>query len=117
MLTTNNATFETIVQEAIDAETKRLTELLNTPEILNFSKAVELEAAHQRERWPAGHDEQKTRADWLWLIAYLTTKAANTVEPDWPKRLHRIVTIAAAACNWHAQELKQAPRVNGEPPR
>ena len=85
------------------AENRRLDALLNTPELHDFSKAVILEAAHQRERWKDGHDEMKSPSDWLWLIAYLTTKATQAErygDPD--KYLHHIITCAAACSNWHA---------------
>jgi hypothetical protein len=86
-------------------ELARLQKLLNTPEILDFSKAVVLEAAHQRERWGAKKDEGKTDADWFWLIGYLAGKALHGPENTPEKQLHRIITIAAASCNWHAQVL------------
>lgn len=85
----------------------RLDDLLNTPELHDFSEAVVLEAAHQRERWPAGHDADKTDADWYWLVGYLAAKALfnplNHGENAIDKRLHRIITVAAVAANWHAR--------------
>jgi hypothetical protein len=107
--------------DAVDAacllrELDRVTALLNSPEILNFAQAVQLEAAHQRERWGTEHDGGKTDADWFWLIGYLAGKALHNPAPEgvrpthaymFEKRLHRIVTVAAAACNWHAAVLGQ----------
>lgn len=109
------------LREYADAHTEitRLSTLVNTPELHDFAKAVVLEAAHQRERWD---DTQKTDADWFWLIGYLAGKALHTpiakdvddgascVPPDViaEKRLHRIITIAAAASNWHAHVLARA---------
>lgn len=90
---------------AKDAEIERLTALLNTPETRDFTDAVIIEAAHQRERWGNDHDAGKTDADWFWLIGYLAGKALhnppNGMEPT-EARLHRIITVAAAAANWHA---------------
>lgn len=83
-------------------EIRRLHRLINSPEIQDFTKAVVLEAAHQRERWPDGHDANKSHEDWFWLIGYLAGKALGPDQPT-EKRLHRIITIAAAAANWHAQ--------------
>lgn len=101
----------------LKADNARLDALLNTPELLDFSKAVVLEAAHQLERWDPNHDASKTDADWFWLIGYLAGKALHTpIGKDWAgiepkeileKRLHRIVTIAAAAANWHAHTLRE----------
>ena len=89
------------------AENVRLLELLNTPEIRDFAKAVTLEAGHQRERWGAAHDAGKTDADWFWLIGYLGSKALLNPGGDREKQLHRIVTVGAAAANWHAQVLAE----------
>lgn len=83
---------------ALEAESK-----LNAPELHNFRDAVVLEAAHQRERWGNEHDAGKTDEDWLWLVAYLSTKAAQANRyGDREKRLHHIITCGAACANWHA---------------
>lgn len=84
---------------------RQLESLINAPEIVDFQKAVVLEAAHQRERWSSDHDAGKTDADWFWLIGYLAGKALHNPKGDKKKQLHRIVTIAAAAANWHAAKL------------
>jgi hypothetical protein len=90
------------------AEAIRLQSLINTPEIIDFAKAVHLEAVHQRERWGSRHDIGKTDANWFWLIGYLAGKALHnpdtsglSEEEKLEKRLHRVITIAAAAANWH----------------
>lgn len=81
---------------------------LGTAEVEDFVKAVEKEAAYQREHWGAEHDAGKTEADWFWLIGYLGGKALhNPMAPGETRterdlKLHRIITVAAAACNWHA---------------
>lgn len=106
----------------------RLNELLQVPEILDFVKAVQLEAAHQRKRWGADHDAGKSDADWFWLIGYLAGKALHNPCPkgqvSWvredqlEKQLHRIITVAAAAANWHAAKLgKTNMRPGIEPPQ
>lgn len=106
---------------AAAAELERLDALLNTPHTAEFLEAVKLEALHQRERWGSEHDAGKTDADWFWLLGYLAGKAlhagknveiaeqwssvderAANVEPSAEKRLHHIVTAAAALLNWHA---------------
>jgi hypothetical protein len=81
-------------------ELKRLDALINSPHTVDFLKAVELEALHQRERWGAEHDAGKTDADWFWLIGYLAGKALHKPE----KQLHHIITTAAACLNWHAMK-------------
>lgn len=80
---------------------------INTPEIEDFLTAVAIEAAHQRERWKET-DPIKSEADWYWLIGWLGGKAV--MDPKDPgdtrtpreRKLHRIITVAAAAYNWHS---------------
>lgn len=82
-------------------EVARLQALINTPHTADFMQAVQLEAVHQRERWGVEHDAGKEDSDWFWLIGYLAGKA---IRPDATpeKRLHHIITTAAACLNWHA---------------
>jgi len=102
--------------ETLLAEHSRLDTLLNTPELNNFRDAVVREAAHQREKWPKGHDAQKSAEDWMWLIAYVSVKATQANRyGDHDKYLHHIITTAACCANWHAsvnneQENKQDSR-------
>lgn len=93
------------------AEVERLDNLINTPHTADFLEAVRLEAGHQADRWGSAHDAGKSDIDWLWLLAYLSGKAVHagnrfetfreTADAD--KRLHHVVTTAAACLNWHAQ--------------
>lgn len=81
---------------------------INTPEVLDFLEAVKIEAAHQRERW-SDTDPHKTDADFYWLIGWLGGKAVtdphdgNDSRTADERRLHRIITVAAAAYNWHSR--------------
>lgn len=78
------------------------SEIINTPETADFMAGVPLEAAHQRERWGASHDEGKTAWDWFWLIGYLSQKAAAAaVGGDNEKAMHHTISTAAALANWH----------------
>lgn len=89
--------------EAALLENNRLKELLNTPELENFSKGVVLEAAHQRERWGSEHDADKQPADWFWLLGYLGGKALKAhTDGNTEKALHHCISSAAALANWHA---------------
>lgn len=74
---------------------------INTPEIHDFIVAIQREALHQRERWASDHDAGKTDADWFWLIGHLAGKALHKAD----KKLHHIITTAAACLNWHAHAL------------
>lgn len=90
----------------LQEEVKRLTALLNTPETLDFIKGLQLETAHQRERWATSHDAGKAPADWFWLIGYLAQKAMMShLAGDTGKALHHTITTAAALANWHAAIL------------
>lgn len=72
------------------AELARNEDLLNTPELHDFSKAVVLEAAHQRQRWGAEHDAGKMPADWFWLVGYLAGKALHASSSEGLQRFrHR----------------------------
>lgn len=79
-------------------ELARLRTILSTPGTEDFMRDVELEAAHQRNRWGAAHDAGKEPADWFWLIGYLAGKALHDVHG---KRAHHIIATAAALLNWH----------------
>lgn len=106
-------------------ELRRLRELINTPQIMEFLEAVQIEAVHQRERWGVEHDAGKRDADWFWLIGYLAGKALHagdkspdavntSVSPPRPivtKQLHHIITTAAACLNWHAHKIGDDSRM------
>ncbi len=79
------------------AEVARFRALINSPQTENFLEAVRTEATHQVERWPSDHDAGKTDQDWFWLLGYLAGKA---IRGD-AKKLHHIITTAAACLNWH----------------
>lgn len=92
--------------ETAEARIRELEGLLNTPEIMDFEKAVQLEAAHQRERWGSSHDVGKSNEDWFWLLGYLGGKALQSAKTgDIEKMLHHIITTAAACANWHSAKL------------
>jgi len=92
---------EAVPQDVLrDAERYRA---INTPEISDFLASVHNEALHQRERWGSDHDEGKTDADWFWLLGYLGGKAMHAATDE--KRLHHIITTAAACLNWHAARV------------
>ncbi len=94
-----------------------LNEQIDSPHVLNFLEAVKLEAAHQRKRWPAPHDDMKADEDWLFLIGYLGGKAVqagktaaqcinvDVTEGHIEKRLHHIITVAAVCLNWHRHHV------------
>jgi len=109
-----------VAHENIEREIRSLTEkaakydALNTPEIKDFLAAVENEALHQRDIHSHKGDAGKTDAEWFWLLGYLGGKAvhAGTVagsfelpQGDQAKRLHHIITTAAACLNWHAARV------------
>jgi hypothetical protein len=100
-------------EERLKARVRELEALLNMPETVDFIEGVRREAAHQRERWGSEHDDGKTDADWFWLVGYLVGKALHKPE----KRLHHLITAAAALLNWHLYTLgKTNMRPGIEPP-
>lgn len=116
---------------AARAERDRLLLLLNTPELVDFDKAVPIEAAHQTERHGVEHDAGKEPTDWFWLLSHLAGRAFThraeaerlsielavnptpeqtaflqpLIEYHHGKALHHSITTAAALRNWHAQTL------------
>lgn len=119
--------FDRLTTEA--AEGRRLSALINTPELLDFQKAVLLEAVHQQDRWGSDHDGGKTPEDWFWLISYLSGRALahhkeaerlstlvsevykendlarlaieGQIDFHREKAVHHCITTAAACANWH----------------
>jgi hypothetical protein len=76
--------------------------LLNAPIIDDFLEGVRFEAAHQQQRWGVDHDGGKSPEEWLWLVAYLCTKATQAARyGDAEKHRHHVITAGAALLNWH----------------
>lgn len=79
-----------------------LERVRDSPETADFIRGIQIEVAHQRERWKAT-DPVKTAADWFWLVGYLAGKALHSaMHGDSKKALHHTVTAAAALANWHS---------------
>jgi hypothetical protein len=108
--------------DVLTAEIERLRRQLNTPELVDFTAGVVLEAQHQRERWGSDHDAGKTPADWHWLVAHLAGRALyhahelehlqrlknpsqQLIDRHRQKAVHHCITAAAAIANWHAHML------------
>lgn len=90
------------IGQAILAEREAMNAKINSPETENWMAGVPLEAAHQIERWGAGHDLGKTAWDWFWLVGYLAQKAASAqLSGDVQKAKHHTISTAAALLNWH----------------
>lgn len=106
---------ERMSREKLIDEVVRLDSLINNPQVTDFLEAVRTEAAHQRERWGEDHDSSKRREDWFWLVGYLSGKSIRPYQTK-EKRLHRIITIAAAAYNWYRNEKARKPDHNSVPP-
>lgn len=88
---------------ALERRLRELERERDSPEIRDFICAIQREAEHQRARWGSEHDAGKAPEDWLWLVAYLATKATQAHRyNDHDKYLHHIITCAAVCLNWHA---------------
>jgi hypothetical protein len=113
--------------QAAKAERDRLHALINTPELVDFAKAVHLEAVHQEDRWGTPDREGKQPYDWHWLVAHLCGRAlehhkeaerlaargsddpngfiAESIAHHREKAVHHTITAAAALSHWHAAVL------------
>ncbi len=95
----------------LKARVAELEALINRPNIDEFIAALKAEAAHQKERRGADHDEGKKPDDWLWTLAFLACKATSAHRHgDREKYLHHIVTAGALCSNWfdHAKRNEAA---------
>ncbi len=87
---------------ALCGEVRRLTAIINTPEINSFLLAVQIEQAHQRVKWGEGHDGQKGAGEWALLMNKLQGKLAQAHwDGDRKKYLHHLVTLAAVCFHCH----------------
>jgi hypothetical protein len=96
------------------AEVDRLRAIMDRPDPHEFLVATEIEARYQLDRWgdEAGQPTAfggTADSDFYRLIQHLASKAMlTTPDEGLEKRLHRITTVAAAACNWHRRESAAA---------
>lgn len=98
-------------RDGLRGEVERLRAIMDRPDPRDFLAATEIEARFQLDKWG---DERgrptafggSSDADFERLIHHLCTKALYTTPDEGvEKKLHRITTVAAAACNWHMTEL------------
>ncbi len=95
------------------AELEAMAARVNAPEVNDFLEGARLEAEHQRQRWGTDGDTGKSPEDWLWLVAFLATKATQAARyNDRDKYLHHIVTSAAVLLNWHRHATGEDTRFN-----
>lgn len=91
---------ELLLEQALQAHD--LHALINNPHTAEFLPAVQLEAAHQRDRWGEAHDRGKSAENWFWLVGYLAGKCLRAViTGDREKALHHTISSAAALANWY----------------
>lgn len=83
---------------------KELEGLINHPELEDWLKGVQLEAAHQVERWGKEHDAKKYPHDFVLVFDYLKGKLAQSIwNRDEEKFKHHLITLAAVCFNAHKQ--------------
>jgi hypothetical protein len=120
-----------LVHDAIAA--RQLLRLIDTPELVDFPRAVHMEAVHQVQRWGTEDRANKTPAEYYWLLSHLATRAlehhkvaerlqravdrfgpgAGTVATvlneevahHREKAAHHTITAAAVLSHWHAKML------------
>lgn len=110
---------------------RELLRLIDTPELVDFPKAVHLEAVHQVQRWGSADRDMKTPYQWHWLLAHLAGRALEhhkeaerllevrdlyedqrstelfeffdeQVAHHRQKAVHHTITAAAVLSHWHA---------------
>lgn len=82
----------------------KLDKMINSPEIVDFSKGVVYEAAHQLGKWGSEDFDTYTHADWFWVVGYLSAKALENFKSGNPvKGQHHLITSAAVLAHWHAR--------------
>lgn len=120
----DNAEHARLVEAA--AERDKLLAILNTPELIDFPKAVMLEAQHQEHRWGTSDREGKDPQAWFWLVGHLSGRALEhhkeaerltaslassnlgsdvvqaSIAHHREKAVHHCITAAAALAHWHA---------------
>ena len=96
-------------ERRLRAEVDRLTALINTALIDDFTAAVKREAAHSVERWWVFLDARKAPEDWFWTLGRLVGKTLRAhLDGDRDKALHHTVSSAAVLLHWHRRILEDA---------
>ena len=94
----------------LEAEVERLRDILNTPSLDGYARSVELEAAHQLERWGEEHDRGKEPQDWYWLVGHLAGKALRaSIDGDRDKARHHTISTGAVLLHWHRYLTEEGP--------
>lgn len=90
-----------------------LEKLINNPEIEDFLKGVQLEAAHQTERWGIVAEENKMPHHYAVVMDKLKGKMAVAIfDGDIEKYKHHLITMAAICFNVHRQIDKEGTLVH-----
>lgn len=99
-------------EEEPQEELQRLRDLINHPEIEDFLKGVQLEAAHQTERW-GPEDEQKPPHHFVMVVTKIAGKMCMDVwDKDVDKFKHHCIALAAEMFNVHRQIKKEGTEIN-----
>lgn len=118
-----------------DARAARaLLDLINTPELVDFPRAVQMEAVHQVQRWGTDDRRGKGPHEWFWLLSHLATRALEhhkeserllvarsleehpcavnvldeQIDHHTDKAIHHCITAGAVLSHWHASVLGKA---------
>ena len=86
--------FASMTHDQLLAEAHRLDALINTAELVDFPKAVHLEAVHQEVRWGTTDREGKTPYDWHWLV-FARCNAPGAVAVHHAQQRHGFVDVLA----------------------
>lgn len=92
---------------------KYLEALINSPEIDDFLKGLQLEAAHQTERWSVEAEEKKMPHHYACVMDKLKGKMAMAIfDGNIEKYKHHLVTLAAVCFNVHRQIDKEGTAIH-----
>lgn len=90
-----------------------LEALINSPEIDDFLKGAQLEAAHQTERWGIEAEENKMPHHYACVMDKLKGKMAVAIfDGNIEKYKHHLVTLAAVCFNVHRQIDKEGTMIH-----
>lgn len=90
-----------------------IEKLVNSPEINDFLKGVQLEAVHQVQRWGIENEEASPPHHFILVFAKLLGKMSTDVfDRDVEKFKHHCIAVAAEMHNIHRQIDKEGTEIN-----
>lgn len=99
--------------EGLQKRVNDLESLINNPEIEDFLKGTQIEAAHQIERWGLENEEANPPHHYILVLSKLIGKlSVDIFDRNTDKFKHHCIAIAAEMHNLHRQVTKRGTVVN-----